>query len=448
MLNGTNIIVLAQGDALDHAQHFAKVLRESLPAALRPALEICAIDRFQAEGACEYDAAISLIDDVADELRSVWRQVSSAFDEQRVPFLAIADLSKAAAGEPQRWLPAGSLRIDCNIDPNELCGRIEAVLHQQRIIRGLDTDLQLARRFQGGLRGEISRMHEELQLAAMVQQEMLPRSLPEINGVRFGAIWRPANYVSGDIYDVIRLDETHIGVFIADAVGHGVPAALLTMVIHRAVRTKQVTANGYRIIPPSETLAKLNQEMVRRQGDTTRFATALYAVIDCESRCMTIAGAGHPPPLLLRGDDEPVHLPVSGGLLGVFEHDEFPECSVQLAEDDRVIFFSDGFEVAFPETAQTERGMKMPSDRYLDEFARLAQFSGPDDMIRQLSMRLDSQPGSLHQVDDLTLIAMHIGRDAPSTVKQSAVDRNDSQEDDAPAPLPMHSAGYNLEGEL
>src|SRR5580698_3113148 len=69
------------------------------------------------------------------------------------------------------------------------------------------------------------RLDEELRLAARLQQDFLPKTLPRLGPVRFQTLYRPAGYVSGDLYDVFRLDEKHVGFYVADAVGHGVPAA-------------------------------------------------------------------------------------------------------------------------------------------------------------------------------------------------------------------------------
>ena len=68
------------------------------------------------------------------------------------------------------------------------------------------------------------------------------------SGVRFHTLFRPAGYVSGDLYDIMRLDETHVGFYMADAVGHGMPAALLTMFIKNALVTKQIGPEGYRLL--------------------------------------------------------------------------------------------------------------------------------------------------------------------------------------------------------
>ena len=67
---------------------------------------------------------------------------------------------------------------------------------------------------------------EQLRLAGLVQQDFLPAKLPNTDEIRWSTIFLPAEWVSGDIYDIVRIDEQHIGFYVADIVGHGMPAAL------------------------------------------------------------------------------------------------------------------------------------------------------------------------------------------------------------------------------
>ncbi len=144
------------------------------------------------------------------------------------------------------------------------------------------------------------RLDEELRLAARLQQDFLPKTLPQIGPIHFHTLYRPAGYVSGDLYDVARLDETHVCFYMADAVGHGMPAALLTMFIKNALVTKQITPGGYRLLDPGETLERLNASLVDQNLTHATFATAVYGTVNASTLVCRYAGAGHPPPLLMR----------------------------------------------------------------------------------------------------------------------------------------------------
>ncbi len=291
---------------------------------------------------------------------------------------------------------------------NAIANTLAALLIRQPTVEGLRRDLHTAQRFQGGLTGEINKLHEELRLAATVQQAFLPQSLPSIPGFDFRVFFRAAGYVSGDIYNIQRLDEQHFGVFIADAVGHGVPAALLTMVIARATQMKTITGNQYTIHPPSDVLDKINAELIRHNAHATRFATAIYALINIETRRVQLAGAGHPPALILAPGREPSPIETEGGLLGIFPEHTFPAVDFTLESDEILALYSDGFETAFPDNAERDRkGRAMPTRFYLDRFMRLAEDRdnlGMSEAMRRFVDDLDAQSGSLHQVDDLTAL--------------------------------------------
>src|SRR3954467_2132641 len=166
----------------------------------------------------------------------------------------------------------------------------------------LQDEVNLLRRRDETLGFYMHRMDEEMRLAARLQQDFLPKALPQIGRVKFHSLYRPAGYVSGDLYDVMRLDESHVGFYMADAVGLGMPAALLTMFIKNALVTKQITPEGYRLLTPSETMSRLNESMIEQNLSAATFATAIYGMIDTTNLIVSFARGGHPHPMLMRSD--------------------------------------------------------------------------------------------------------------------------------------------------
>src|SRR5665213_2378159 len=154
------------------------------------------------------------------------------------------------------------VRIDATpavVSTEQVVRQLETVQHEMDSLRG---ELNQVRRRDETLNFYMHRLDEELRLAARLQQDFLPKILPQLGQVHFHTLFRPAGYVSGDLYDVTRLDERHIGFYIADAVGHGMPAALLTMFIKHALVTKEIVGNAYRLLTPSESLARLNMSLI------------------------------------------------------------------------------------------------------------------------------------------------------------------------------------------
>lgn len=290
-------------------------------------------------------------------------------------------------------------RLDCPQD--ELVGRLAGLAAARPIIDQLQRENAMLRKFDTGLNSQITQMDEEMRLAARLQVDFLPRTLPNVGACSFNVLFRPASYVSGDIYDVARLDEDHVGFFIADAVGHGMPAALLTIFIKRTLQTKEILGSGYRIIKPDEALAHLNNELVKQELSLCQFVTMAYGIINTSTLVLEWARAGHPLPMLLRTRGSAQDIEVDGALLGVFPDEKFPLAQQQLAPGDSVLLYSDGFESAFTDPAG------LINERYRAEFGKLAG-PMPQKRFQDMVHELDKQEGSLHQRDDLTALMLTI----------------------------------------
>lgn len=299
-----------------------------------------------------------------------------------------------------------------DLSPQAIAVTMSALFGRQDSVEVLQRELRILSSFQGGVRQEMDRMHEELNLAAVIQQELLPAELPEADGFECGVMFRPATYVSGDIYDVAMIDDHRLWFFVADAVGHGVPAALLTMVISRSLRGHAGTRT------PAEAITALNADLVRAQRGRSRFATAVCGCIDTRTREVTLCTAGHPPALVLGGKLQRA-IDSGGALLGVFEGEPYEQETFILNPGETLLLYSDGFETAFPDATAEAMGSKgkLDTQAYLQEFAGLP-WLGSDEhattarAIERLAERVDCQAGSLHQQDDLTALAIGVKKAA------------------------------------
>jgi serine phosphatase RsbU (regulator of sigma subunit) len=301
----------------------------------------------------------------------------------------------------------GLMAVTLDCPPDEFAGRLAGLAATRKIIDGLQRENALLRKFDNGLNSQITQMDEEMRLAARLQVDFLPRKLPEVGNVKFNVFFRPASYVSGDIYDVARLDEGHVAFFVADVVGHGMPAALLTIFLKRTLQTKEILNGGaYRIIPPDEALAHLNNELLGQQLSHCQFVTMAYAILNTRTLELKWARAGHPLPMRLSTEGGAEELDLDGALLGVFADEKFPLQTLQLKAGDSILFYSDGFESAFADPGDPNGGMI--NERYRAEFAKLAG-AGPEEKFAAMVRELDHQAGSLHQRDDLTALMLTIG---------------------------------------
>ncbi|MHC4129662.1 MAG: PP2C family protein-serine/threonine phosphatase, partial [Planctomycetota bacterium] len=221
-----NIAVIAhpgpESLAAEVAAHLTRTWNSHPPALFK----VTSLAELESSSLGELDALVLVVTGAAKGTELV--RPLTLLEERHIPVLALLDENP----EPLGVFEHAAVLVEARATPGAvLCARLHGMLHRQREINRLSGELTVARASHVGLGDEVARMHEELQLAAHAQRELLPEALPTMHGVTTAALWRPAQYVSGDIYDVIRLDDDHLGVFLADAVGHGVSAALMTMVI-------------------------------------------------------------------------------------------------------------------------------------------------------------------------------------------------------------------------
>jgi len=197
-----------------------------------------------------------------------------------------------------------------------------------------------------------SALDMELQLAHRLQGSLLPQQLPHYPQAAFAAAIRPSGAVSGDFYDVFRLDESNVGFYVADAIGHGVPAALLTVFVKKGIHTKDISGNSYRVLTPGEVLGRLNDDVIEAELSDNPFVTMFYGNLDLKTLEVNCATGGHPSPILIHRDGSDELLDVDGPLLGIFRG-TFPTQSVQLTPGDRLVIYSDGVDDAVGLDGQT-----------------------------------------------------------------------------------------------
>jgi phosphoserine phosphatase RsbU/P len=242
---------------------------------------------------------------------------------------------------------------------------------------------------------------EQLRLAGLVQRDFLPSHLPNCAEAQFVATFIPAEWVSGDIYDVTRIDEQHIGFYIADAVGHAMPAALLTIFIKQAMVMRETLDNSYRIFPPQEVMTNLNLKMLGQKLSGYQFATCCYCLLNIKTLQLTFARGGHPYPILLREGQPPQQLEARGALLGVFDNAEFAQQAIQLQSGDRLLLYSDGAELLVGQLYDGE-GFRFTSELLALKDAPITE------IVDTLTKINNSRKVNPSEVDDFTLVGLQV----------------------------------------
>lgn len=194
-------------------------------------------------------------------------------------------------------------------------------------------------------------MEEDLGMARELQMAFLPHHFPTLprgadqaaSAVKFCSIFHPSSSVSGDFFNVVRVSDTAVGVFICDVMGHGVRAALVTAMM-RALEEQL----GEMAADPGALLTEMNRALrgILRQLGTTLFTTACYIIVDVENGSITFANAGHPSPLLVHcavSEVESITAQHRGGpALGLFEDVQYLTHELPVKKGDLVLAFTDG----------------------------------------------------------------------------------------------------------
>ena len=246
-------------------------------------------------------------------------------------------------------------------------------------------------------------LQHELALARAVQQSLFPESLPALAGVRLAAVNYPARIVSGDLYDVIKIDPERIAILCADVSGKGFAAALLASEVYAYVRSTLRAACVFAdptLGPlPVQVVTLLNTEAVRRNA-SGRYATMFFAEFDASARSLCYVNAGHNPPLLFT-DARVSELTVGGPPVGLFEDSAYDAATVTVPEHGTVLIYTDG--VVEARNAQDEefglaRLVNVCADVYRD-IERLPEI---------IMEAVQSWGGPTEQDDDITLVVLGV----------------------------------------
>lgn len=251
------------------------------------------------------------------------------------------------------------------------------------------------RRIRQQLANQLLAIQKELALAREIQLSIVPKQIPRLQGLDIAARYSPMTSVAGDFYDFIPVDDKHLGVFIADVSGHGVPAALVASMLKIALASQSPSASD-----PARVLTGLNQALCGKfQG---HYVTAAYMFVDLEKSTICYAGAAHPPMLLGNGLPGSTREVMENGLfIGMFPHATYSSIEVPVAPGDRAVLCTDGI----PETTNTaeEPFGQERLQQFMETCAAASSDQFCDEFLAEL-LRWSEKPPDAEQEDDITLV--------------------------------------------
>ena len=244
---------------------------------------------------------------------------------------------------------------------------------------------------------ERERIEQELRVARLIQQTLLPKELPDLPGYQLAAYYQPAREVGGDFYDFLELEDGRLGLVVGDVTDKGVPAALVMATTRTMLR-----ASAQRLDSPGEVLKRVNDVMVP-DIPPNMFVTCLYAILDPATGRLHYANAGHDLPYRRKASGSAggaEELRATGMPLGLLPGMGYEEKEIVLERGESVLFYSDGLVEAHD------------PQREMFGFPRLqglvgAHRSGGEAMVSFLLSELSRFVGEdWEQEDDITLVTL------------------------------------------
>ncbi len=241
-------------------------------------------------------------------------------------------------------------------------------------------------------------LRNELDIARRVQLSLLPGDIKKSDAFDIaGGMW-PAKEVGGDFLDYFRLDDSRVGLAIADVSGKGVPAALFTVMARTLLRNTVTYMKS-----PGKVLESVNQFLERNNSEQL-FVTYFYGILDEASGIFTYTNCGHNPPILL-DDNGARFLPTTNGMvLAMFGDLEFEDACVQLNKNSRIIMYTDGITEAF-----NAEGEAYGDDRLLEIIGQLPTQSPQDDVnfiVDEVNKFVQDAP----QFDDMACVVLQFNK--------------------------------------
>ena len=245
----------------------------------------------------------------------------------------------------------------------------------------------------------------ELMIAAEMQFNLFPRRIPQIPGYDLSAWFRPSGDVGGDYYDMVEIDDDHLGLVVADVSTKGIQG-MICMTETRAL----LRSEALRTTSPTETLTRVNK-VLHQDFQRGVFVTMYYAVLDIPQATLTCVSAGHNPMVLWRKASQTLNLIDPNGIpLGfdpgpVFEK-TVRQQKIQLEAGDRFTFYTDGFLEATNEKKELfgQRRLCLKSEQHPD--------LPSEDFLKHLIRDVERHCGHSRQHDDMAVVTGRFKGDA------------------------------------
>lgn len=358
---------------------------------------------------------------IPDSFDVTGQRLTDVIEDPRVDRILAEDLEVIETGVPitnkleydksilagNRWVLTSKVPIRSE------SGETEGIVGMSLDITEQKRAEDLAQKAKEALQVKNAQYEEELLVARQLQEQLMSMGFSNQN--RFtkihkdwtfqaGYLYDPSHHLAGDFFYLLPIDQSRVGVLVCDVMGHGVKAALVTMLI-RGLMTEIPDILGH----PSRVLQHLNETLIALAEDEEfpRFVTAAYMIIDLEKGQAIIANAGHPSPIIksdsaFQAEYQDCPCDIFGPALGLLGGETFGDTHFDLPDDAEIYLFTDGI-IEQP----TKYGHDFGKEGLI-EALKSSSSSEVEKRVREVKSQLAEALGGQPTTDDICLVALKV----------------------------------------
>lgn len=237
---------------------------------------------------------------------------------------------------------------------------------------------------------------KEIELAGKVQHKILPANAPEMKSYEIDFIYQPCFTVGGDFFYFMDYGNEKLGIVVADVVGHGIQAALITMILKTLL-----DSFPSQILETDVLLKQMNDHLISILGGKFTYVTGMAAILDAPNGVIKYSSAGHPAAFLHNGS-EVIYLKSKGHVMGLFDDAGFEANEQPIRTGDKILFYTDGAYEA------EDEDYNIFGDERLEKIFKDNYSLNPRELNSKIMIELKKFVGSKELSDDVNLISIKI----------------------------------------
>lgn len=259
-----------------------------------------------------------------------------------------------------------------------------------------------------------SEIQRDLEAGAAMQRSLLPPPSMRIGDYRIEWLYKPHSVVSGDIFNVVQMNDEYLSFYLLDVSGHGVPSALLTVTVNKMLSSRSHEVNPIynsrtnKLVSTGTVLRELNTRF-QLEEDSSQYFTIIFGLLNLKTGDFEFAQAGHPPPIIQNKDGVGKMVGDGGFPIGWLPELDFDNVAMNLDRGGRIVLYSDGISECTNQEGEMYGGSRLSA--YFEKTKDMPLSKAMNNMIDELKTWKNGVPFN----DDISLLAIERLSESEST---------------------------------